>query len=233
MEINMDCIVSNTIGGYPIANTVNRYNRWRFRPEDRIIRCRHADLSDTLTECTSLEVPDQAAVETEFVYSVTADTLRRRLGRAGYNRATLEQEFEEYYQKVCHSPGPRHMHFTGALAEAYGEAFCHSSSVDDWLDALAHLVKIGLTPDGRAKQGFLPTGNPLTDIITGPDKPFLEELKPEHGVFGFPCSNLNNMAVALLEVTAGNAACELDVTSFVLHRGDITFDDMLGRRDEL
>jgi hypothetical protein len=37
----------------------------------------------------------------------------------------------------------------------------------------------------------------------------------------------------LLEVTDGNASCELDVTMFVLHHGDITFDDMLGRRDEL
>ena len=70
------------------------------------------------------------------------------------------------------------------------------------------------------------------DIITGPDKPEFEELQPEHSLLGFPCSSFDNMAVALLEVTAGNATCELDVTSFILHRGDITFDDMLGRRDE-
>ncbi|SPB14872.1 hypothetical protein NOV72_02103 [Caballeronia novacaledonica] len=227
----MDCIVHATIGGFPIASTVNSYNRWRFRPEDRIIRCRRRDQRDPLIYGTPIDELDAEVVDTQFVYSTTADTLRRRLGRAGFNRASLEKEQWEYYERVCHMSEGRNLHFTGESAEAHGGAFS-DAMLDDWLDALAHAVKDGVTPARRAAEGFKPTGNPLVDIITGSDKPPFEELEPEHGLIGFPCSSFNNLAVALLEVTAGNPVCELDVTSFILHRGDITFDDMLGRRDE-
>ncbi|WMY10902.1 HEPN/Toprim-associated domain-containing protein [Paraburkholderia phenoliruptrix] len=225
-----ECVVHATIGGYPIASTVNRYNRWRFRPEDRIIRCRRSDQGNPLIHTMSTDKSDADVVEMQFVYSTTADTLRRRLGRAGFSRASLDKEFWDYYEKVVFMSDPGSLHFTGESAHAYSRAF--SGTLDDWLDALAEAVKAGVTPARRAADGFTPTGNPLVDIITGPDKPAFEELEPEHGLIGFPCSSFNNMAVALLEVTAGNAVCELDVTSFVLHRGDITFDDMLGRRDE-
>jgi hypothetical protein len=93
-------------------------------------------------------------------------------------------------------------------------------------------VKNGVTRSGRAAEGFKPTGSLLVNIITGPDKPERYGWEPEHGLLGFPCNSLSNMAIALLEVTAGNAAAELDVTSFILHRDDTAFDDMLGRRDE-
>jgi hypothetical protein len=118
------------------------------------------------------------------------------------------------------------------LAEVHAEAF-FSSMLDDWLQALAAAVQAGATPARPGMSEFKRTGSPLVDIITGPDKPAFEELKPEHDLLGFPCSSFDNMAVALLEVTDGNASCELDVTMFVLHHGDITFDDVLGRRDEL
>jgi len=227
----MDCVVHATIGGYPISSTVNKYNRWRFRPEDRIIRCRRRDQRNPLIHAMPIDKSDAEVVEMEFVYSATADTLRRRLGRAGFNRASLDEEFRNYYEKVCHMSEGRHLHFIGESAEAQGDAFCHAT-LDDWLDALANAVKAGVAPARRAAEGFKPSGNPLVDIITGPDKPEFDELQPEHGLLGFPCSSFDNMAVALLEVTAGNAICELNVTSFILHRGDITFDDMLGRRDE-
>jgi hypothetical protein len=228
----MDCIVHTTIGGYPIASTVNRYNRWRFRPEERIIRCRRREQRNPLTHGKPIDKLDAGLVDTEFVYSITADTLRRRLGRAGYNRASLEKEFWEYYEKVVHFSEPGKLHFTSELAEVHAEAF-FSSMLDDWLQALAVAVQTGATPARPGMSEFKPTGSPLVDIITGPDKPVFEELEPEHGLLGFPCSSFDNMAVALLEVTDGNASCELDVTMFVLHHGDITFDDMLGRRDEL
>jgi hypothetical protein len=98
---------------------------------------------------------------------------------------------------------------------------------------LEQIVKSRLNTTSGRLHGIKPTENPLVDIITGSDKPPFPDLEPEHDFSGFPCTSFNNMAVALLEVTAGNAVCELDVTSFILHRGDITFDDMLGRRDEL
>jgi hypothetical protein len=228
----MDCIVHTTIGGYPIASTVNRYNRWRFKPEERIIRCRRRGQRNPLIHGKPSDKLDAGLVDMEYVYSLTADTLRRRLGRKGFNRDSLEKEFQAYYEKVCHFSEPGNLHFTSELAEAHAKAFC-SSTLDDWLHALAEAVKTGMTP---ARWNMTESGRPgnlLVDIITGPDKPAFEELEPEHGLLGFPCSTFDNMAVALLEVTDGNSACELDVTMFVLYRGDITFDDLLGRRDEV
>lgn len=227
----MQCTVHTTIGGYPMASTVDSYNRWQFRPDDRIIRCRLRSERNQLTYGPPIDEMDGEVVDTQYVYSITADTLRRRLGRAGYNRASLQQEFWQYYETVCYMSTEQDRHFTGESAEAYSKAF--SGLLDDWLDALAKTVKAGVTPARRAAEGFKPTGNLLVDIITGPDKPAFNDLEPEHGLLGFPCSSFNNMAIALLEVTAGNSVCELDVTSFILHRGDITFDDMLGRRDKV
>lgn len=228
----MDCIVHTTIGGYPIASTVNRYNRWRFRPEERIIRCRRRDQRNPLTHGKPIDKLDAGLVDTEYVYSITADTLRRRLGRSGYNRASLEKEFCEYYEKVCYFAETPNLHFTSEEANAHAEAF-GSSNLDDWLHALAQVVENGLTSAQRRMTECERPRNQLVDIITGQDKPAFRELEPEHDLLGFPCSTFDSMAVALLEVTDGNAMCELDVTMFVLHHGDITFDDLLGRRDEL
>jgi hypothetical protein len=100
----MECIVHTTIGEYPIISTVNRYNRWRFRPEERIIRCRRRDQRNPLIHGKPIDKLDAGLVDTEYVYSITADTLRRRLGCAGYNRASLEKEFWEYYEKVRRRP---------------------------------------------------------------------------------------------------------------------------------
>ncbi|ABO57331.1 HEPN/Toprim-associated domain-containing protein [Burkholderia vietnamiensis] len=222
----MQCTAHSTIGGYPIASTVDSCNRWQFMPEDRIIRFRRRCERNQLTYGPPIDELDRDVIDTQYVYSITADTLRRRLGRAGYNRASLENEFQDYEK----STGKR-LHLTGEFAEAHDEAF--PGSLYDWLDALAKTVKAGVTPARRAAEGLKPTGNLLVDIITGSDKPAFNDVEPEHGLPGFPCSSFNNMAIALLEVTAGNAVCELDVTSFILHQGDITFDDMLGRRNEV
>lgn len=215
----MQCVVQTTIGGYPLTSTVDSYNQWYFSPEDRLIRCRQRSRDRVNVEC---------------VYSVTADTLRRRLGRAGYTLALLEEEFRDYHDQIRWRRRIENdtLHFSGEFAPVYAEAFLSAASLDDWLDALARAVKNGVTPSGRAAEGFKPTGSLLVNIITGPDQSGLYGHEPEHGLVGFPCSSLNSMAVALLEVTAGNAACELDVTSFIQHRDDSTFDDMLARREE-
>ncbi|KXU85210.1 hypothetical protein CR51_40940 [Caballeronia megalochromosomata] len=213
----MQCVAHTTIGGYPIASTVDSYNQWYFMPEDRLIRCR---------------TRGRERLHVEYVYSVTADTLRRRLGRAGFSRASLEEEFREYHDQIRWRQQGDNLHFTGEFAEVYAEAFVSSGSLDDWLNALARAVKNGVTHSGRAAKGFKPTGSLLVNIITGSDKPERYGLEPEHGLLGFPCCSFSNMAVALLEVTAGNTVCELDVTSFIMHRDDTAFDDILGRKED-
>lgn len=68
MENTMEeCVVHATIGGYPIASTVNSYNRWRFRPEDRIIRCRRRDQRNPLPHIMSTDKSDADVVEMQFV----------------------------------------------------------------------------------------------------------------------------------------------------------------------
>jgi hypothetical protein len=66
----------------------------------------------------------------------------------------------------------------------------------------------------------------LVNIITGPDWPDTPDQIPRHELNGFPCSSLDAMAVAPLEVTPGNALCEQRVTMFVEFDGDTSFDDM-------
>lgn len=226
----MDCIAQTTIGGYPLTATVDRYDPWYFRPEDKIIRCRKKQRLNPLTY--GLPFTDVAeTVDVEFVFSTTADALRRRLARAGYDLGTLERERWEYYRTVVNQSESKHLHFTGESAEAKSDAF-RRSMLDDWLDALAQVVKSRLSASSEGPKRAKPTENPLADIITGTEKPPFPDIKPEHGFAGFPCTSLTSMAVALLQVTDGKALCELDVTPFIVHRGDTTFDDLLGRNEE-
>jgi hypothetical protein len=68
------------------------------------------------------------------------------------------------------------------------------------------------------------------DIITGSDHPRSDEFWPRHSLSGFPCASLDNMAVALLEVTNGDALCEQEVSMFVKYQADSSFDDMRLRK---
>lgn len=222
----MDCIAHTTIGGYPLTTAGDQYDQWYFRPEDRIIRCRKKERLNPLI----YGLPFNDVTETldpEFVYSTTVETLRRRLGRAGYDRGSLEKERWEYYKMVVNQSESRHLYFSGECAEAKSDAF-RRSTLDNWLDALEQVVKSRLNTGSGGPQ-LKPTENLLVDIITGTEKPPFPGLGPEHG---FPWASSKNMAVALLEVTDGKAVCELDVTSFILHRDDTTFDDLLGRSEE-
>ncbi|MCM3351953.1 HEPN/Toprim-associated domain-containing protein, partial [Bacillus velezensis] len=118
-------------------------------PEDRIIRFRRRCERNQLTYGPPIDELDRDVIDTQYVYSITADSLRRRLGRAGYNRASLEIEFQDYEK----STGKR-LHLPGEFAEAHDEAF--PGSLYDWLDALAKTVKAGVTPARRAAEGLKP-----------------------------------------------------------------------------
>lgn len=222
----MDCFAHATIGGYQIATTLNCYNPWRFLPEDRIVRCRPKKHLNPLTYGMTTDKTDAETVDIEFVYSTSADTLRQRLGRAGFNRATLEKEVLGNLERLGYQSDSNCVHLTGGLAEAYGETFS-LSSFENWLHVLAEAVEAGQTLARRRSRNGDSTANPLVNLIKGSEHRASDGLQPEHAVLGFPCTSLDNMAVALLEVTAGSARCELDVTTFVLHRGDKAFDDML------
>jgi hypothetical protein len=217
----MTCSSQITIGGHELYVMRRSYTVWEhFAAEDRVIRA-------IPTANPGSNVP---YIFRDFAYLVTADVLRRRLGRAGFTRTTLEQEFQAYYHAVCRLPDT--MFFSTypdrERAQARAAAF-RAATLNDWLDALAKTVEIGVTRVGRKAFEFARPENILVDIISGPDEPD-GDLMSKHCLFGFPCSSLNNMAVALLEVVPGEALCEQEVTMFVEYDGDTSFDDMLLRK---
>jgi hypothetical protein len=213
----MTCSSDITIGGYPLNIMRHSYSVWQhFKLEDRIIR----------SPSVSAENP---RIDIEFAYSTTADVLRRRLGKAGFTRTTLEQEYERYYDAVCRTSGTLFFTHSSASAEARAEAF-RAAKLDDWLNALAETVKTGVSRIRRNARVVEEPTNLLVNIITGSDEPFGDDLMPRHDLLGFPCSSLDNMAVALLEVVPGNAVCEQEVSMFVQFQGDTTFDDMRLRK---
>jgi hypothetical protein len=218
----MTCSSEITIGGHELDVMRRSYTVWEhFTAEDRVIR---ANLKAN-------SVSNVPYIYRDFAYSVTADVLRRRLGRAGFTRTTLEQEFQAYYHAVCRLPDT--MFFRTypdrERAQARADAF-RAATLNDWLDALAKTVEIGVTRVGRNAFEFARPENILVDIISGPDEPD-GDLMSEHCLFGFPCSSLNNMAVALLEVVPGEALCEQEVTMFVEFDSDTSFDDMMLRKE--
>jgi hypothetical protein len=119
------------------------YTVWeRFRPEDRIIRSRRKDQRNSLIQGLPKTELDAQRLELDFAYSVTADDLRRRLGRAGFTRTTLEREYLKHHQAHCGESG--NMFFSSYpdadRAFARAEAF-QAATLDDWLEALAKAVR--------------------------------------------------------------------------------------------
>ncbi|WMY10901.1 HEPN/Toprim-associated domain-containing protein [Paraburkholderia phenoliruptrix] len=228
-ETRMTCSSDITIGGYPLRTMRRSYTVWkRFKPEDRIIRSRRKDQHNPHIQDMPWTRIDAERLELEFAYSVTADELRRRLGRAGFTRTTLEQEYLKHHQAHCGESG--NMFFStypdSEAAFARAEAF-QAATLDDWLEALAKAAKDGVT---YVTRGVTTPSDILVDIITGRDYPTSDEFWPRHNLLGFPCASLDNMAVALLEVTNGDALCEQEVSMFVEYQGDSSFDDMRLRK---
>lgn len=217
----MTCSSAVTIGGYELDVWRRSYTVWeRFEKKDRVIRSRIYPVN--------WDRPDgEQRMGLEFAYSVTADVLRRRLGRAGFTRTTLEREFMRYYEAVSLQSGTLFFdtYPDAEKAHARADAF-RAAKLDDWLDALAKAVTANITRVRRNAREAAHPEDILVDIITGSDEPGDRNLMPRHCLLGFPCSSLDNMAVALLEVVDGNARCQQEVSMFVEYLDDTTFDDM-------
>ncbi|RKR36195.1 HEPN/Toprim-associated domain-containing protein [Paraburkholderia sp. BL17N1] len=223
----MTCSSKILIGGYELDEMRRSYTVWeRFEKKDRVIRSPKYPLR--------WDMPDgEQRMTLKFAYSVTADVLRRRLGRAGFTRTTLEQEFQQYYEAVCQQSGTLFFdtYLDSKKAQARADAF-RAATLDDWLEALAKAVKARVTRVRRNAREAAHPDDILVDIITGSDAPDEPNLMPKHSLLGFPCSSLDNMAVALLEVVDGDAQCEQDVSMFVEFLDDTTFDDMRLRQKQ-
>jgi len=226
----MTCSSTITIGGYPLTTMRRSYTVWkRFKPEDRIIRSRRKDQRNPHLQGLPTTQLEAQQLEIDFAYSVTADVLRRRLGRAGFTRTTLEQEYQKYHDAVSKQPGTMFFSRGFETDAARVEAF-RAATLDDWLEALAEAVRTGVTRVRRNGTEVAEPTNILVDIITGCNAPSADGLRPEHCLLGFPCTSLDNMAVALLEVTSGDALCEQELSMLVRYHGDTTFDDLKLRK---
>ncbi|REG49094.1 hypothetical protein B0G80_5424 [Paraburkholderia sp. BL6669N2] len=224
----MTCSSEISIGGYELDVMRRSYTVWeRFEKKDRVIRSRKYPLH--------WDTPDgEQRMVLEYAYSVTADVLRRRLGRAGFTRTTLEQEFMRYHEAVCRQSGTLFFnpYPDAEKAQARADAF-RAATLDDWLEALAKAVRANVTRVRRNAREAAHPEDILVDIITGSDKPGDLNLMPNHCLLGFPCSSLDNMSVALLEVVDGHVRCEQEVSMFVEYLDDTTFDDMRLRQKQL
>lgn len=220
----MTCSSAITIGGYELDVWRRSYTLWeRFEKQDRIIRSRKGSLSN-----------GEERAWVEFVYSITADMLRKRLGHAGFSWKTLEQEFQTFYQATCEKGGTLFFreYPDPEAAKARAEAF-RAATLDDWLEALAKAVKANVTRVRRNAEHVAHPTNILVDIITGSDSWLEPGLMTHHCLLGFPCLSLDNMAIALLEVLPGDVLCEQEVTMFIQFQRDTTFDDMRLRTPKL
>jgi len=218
------------IGGYPIDSMRDQYRRWLFVREDRIIRTRTKGQRNLITHALPDDPSEWNEPETDYLYLTRADTLHRRLATAGYDRSSLELEFLKYRNMVFKHSNPPYFfqdHYlkTAKTAHARAEAF-RKATLNDWLDALGDAVKSRIHYWTRSHEGLTPS-NLLVDIVTGRDSPNFDGIMPRHLLSGFPCTSLECMAVAMLEIVPDDAECVLDVSNIVEYGPTYCFEDLI------
>ncbi|MBP0590361.1 hypothetical protein J8I87_11685 [Paraburkholderia sp. LEh10] len=251
--------------GYPAHWVEESYYRWLFTRKDRVIRHRTKGERNVLIR----DLPENRAEwdkpETDYLYVVTAEELRRRLSlipclcpvssityidedtKYGQDMTSLRSEFERYRREMIADTAPTFYVSTSAYYAEEAKAArkrvperadaLRGTTLDDWLMALKDVVERGAT---RAK-GFtsppMPNGptfdtKALADIILTDQYPCNSHLRPHHDLWGFPCSLLEHLAVAMLEVIPANAECVLDVTELVVNDCVYCFDDLILAAEE-
>jgi hypothetical protein len=204
-----------TIGGYKLKSTEDCYRRWRFTRDDRVIR--------------NNDFPG-------YLYVTSSKNLRARLARAGYDRTSLELDFLRYLQNAAKA-GEMPFYFRDDIcdgrysAREQMEAF-RGATLDDWLFALKEYITNRChdlnapcrTSDSASRSVDVEI---LIGLIARDDFLFDGHIELQHGVKAFPCSGLDNMAVAMLEVLPETAECVLDVSELVLSSRAYSFDDLI------
>lgn len=243
------------IDGHPIDVRRHRYEcTWLFRPEDRVIRTRTKGERNQTIRGLPDDPKEWDEPETEYLYVVSADTLRQRLASTGRDRTSLELEFLRYTSAVFKSSSAPYFFrasypATKEIALARARAF-RDANLDDWLRALKVVKQSGLVYWNR--HGKDAPADLLVDIVSGHDMPIFDATPPDrlvngfpyaslgsmgitsgsglnppaHMLNGFPCTSLESMAVAMLEISPADAECVFDVSDFVIYGDDHSFDDL-------
>ncbi|CAE6872564.1 HEPN/Toprim-associated domain-containing protein [Paraburkholderia domus] len=204
-----------TINGYTLKTTMDCYRRWRFTREDRTVQ-------DKSTP--------------EYLYVTSAKVMRQRLARAGYDRTTLELDFLKYLRdafKAGEMPYYCRDDVCGGKYTAREQAAAfRAATLDDWLFALkAYITSRWSYSNTSCKTVDSPSryvdANILIGLIARDDFIFDRYIELQHDVRSFPCANLDNMAVAMLEVLPESAEFVLDVSALVNNNRAYSFDDLI------
>lgn len=208
-----------TIGGYPIVSTKNYYDRWYFRKKDRVIRARTKAQRNLLIWCAP-ELHEEQEDEIDYLYVASGSVVRRRLELAGYNRETLEGEFKEHITHwIADLEDISLYDEEWAKEQAKLIPILKASSLDDWLKSLKIVVDEGIT-NWNWDQRKNSHSDPLLRLLFA---------SKEHGIHdtGFPCTTLEGIAVAMLEIMPVEVECLLDITALVDGGWANSFEDLI------
>lgn len=212
-----------TIGRYPISSTKNYYHQWYFRKKDRVIRTRPKAQRNTLI-WSAAEPSEQHEEETDYLYVCSGTMLRRRLELAGFNRETLEREFKECIaSRIASREEMARQGHEWAKDYALPIPILKASSLDDWLKALKKAVDERIPSWGwdDVKDKY---SDPLLHLLFSHDE-FMDE--PSIHDTGFPCTTLESMAVAMLEIMPAEVECVLDITDLIGGGWTDSFEDLI------
>jgi hypothetical protein len=211
----MSSWASVTLDGMVILETQNYFHEWYFKKSERLI-----ELVDASNYYDEDHVPAGTLVE-QYIYKISAKTLRRRLDLAGYNRQSLEQDFKERHKQLM-SDLEEMMELCPERVIDYIDTV-RSSTVDDWL---ACLKEIKLTKERTEPNEVTCASNPTLMNFMLSTETFFSNY-PSWGNYHFPCMSEEGYAVALLEITNESADCIQDITDLVLGGWTQAFDDLV------
>lgn len=243
--------------GYPVAWEEDSYGRWPFTRKDRVIRHRTKGERNVVIHDLPKNRAEWDDPETDYLYVTTAEELRRRLSGTmrgdrlflecegepcsmrGYDLSVLESEFERYKLEMLRDEGP--YFYVGKTDSEIRQVperadALRGTTLNDWLTALKEVIKSGATRAKSFASPATPKGptfdtKALADIILTDQYPHRYSLKPYHGLWGFPCSEFEHLAVAMLELIPASAECVLNVTELVDNDRVYCFEDLILAND--
>lgn len=211
-----------TVAGYPIYSSKNYFYEWFFKKSDRIIRSRLKANRNTLI-WGEAERDERNEEETDYLYVVSAKTMKRRLALAGHNRELLQREFNE-------STASRIETITSLSDYEWAKEkidstlpIWRSTTLDQWLACLKVVIENGLTSWNweHHKQNF--TDQRICLLVKAD---YWSDEGIEHDT-GFPCRSLEGLAVAILDFVPDDAECVLDVTDLIGGGWTDAFEDLI------
>lgn len=212
------------INGNILVEWKNTYDEWYFTKSDRVREMAKAD------------------EERDFIgYRTSVATIRRRLQLAGYDRRSLERDFNEtrdlWIRKMKES-----LDYYRQEMDIYNEEYdiqitqlirqkldvLRNTTLDEWIEKLPKaLDKTNLLFDDDYNE---------VDVHIPDDQLLSFMLSPLHGVSNhydhgfsgstFPCMQMESYALLLLDMSKDDDLCELEITDIVQGGWVDDFDDI-------